>query len=70
MNITSAQYLKQQETQQVNGENTYVSVGDNVAITAVINGDTLHYIPLNPENRHFQAIQKWVAEGNTIADAE
>ena len=27
-------------------------------------------VPLDPDNRHYQAIQKWVAEGNTIAEAD
>ena len=70
MNITSAQYLKQQEVQVVNGENTYVNVGSNIAVTAVIDGETLDYIPLDPANRHYAAILEWVAEGNTIQDAD
>ena len=70
MSVTSAQYVKNKETQVVNGENTLVSVGDNVAITAVIDGQTLDHIPLDTANRHYQAIQEWVAEGNTIQDAD
>ena len=71
MNITSAQYLKRQETQQVNGENTYVSVGDNVAITAVIDGQTLDYIPFDPANRHYAEILRQVEAGTlVIAEAE
>ena len=27
-------------------------------------------VPLDPDNKHFQAIQEWVAEGNTIAEAD
>jgi len=27
-------------------------------------------VPLDPANRHYQAIQEWVAEGNTIQDAD
>jgi hypothetical protein len=27
-------------------------------------------VPLDPNNRHYQAIQEWVAEGNTIQEAE
>ena len=27
-------------------------------------------VPLDPGNRHYQEIQKWVAEGNTIAEAD
>ena len=56
MVITSAQYT------------SYDGV-ENDAITAVIDGKTLS-IPLDPNNRHYAAILEWVAEGNTIADAE
>jgi len=55
MNITSAQY------HQSNGVNT--------SINATIDGQEMS-IPLDPDNRHYQAIQEWVAEGNTIEDAE
>ena len=41
----------------------------NVSITATIDGIEMS-VPLNPANRHYQAIQEWVAEGNTIAEAE
>ena len=26
------------------------------------------YVPNDPDNRHYQAIEKWVAEGNTIEE--
>jgi len=55
MNITSAQY------RQDNGE--------NVGIMATIDGQEM-FIPLDPANRHYQAIQEWVAEGNTIEEAD
>ena len=41
----------------------------NEGIFATIDGQEM-VIPLDPANRHYQAIQKWVAEGNTIADAD
>ena len=28
------------------------------------------FVPINTSNRHYQAIQEWVAEGNTIAEAD
>ena len=56
MNITSAQYIQNMNNQ-------------NDCIKTVINSKTL-YVPLDPANRHYQAIQAWVAEGNTIAEAE
>ena len=27
-------------------------------------------VPLDPANRHYQAIQEWVAEGNKIEEAD
>ena len=57
MNITSAKYTTNNMT------------GENGSINIVIDGDTLS-VPLDPDNRHYQAIQEWVAEGNTIADAD
>ena len=56
MNIISAKY-------QVDYE------GNNGAIEAVIDGDKVS-VPLDPANRHYQAIQEWVAKGNTIEDAD
>ena len=26
------------------------------------------YVPNDPDNRHYQGIQEWVAEGNTIEE--
>jgi len=55
MNITSAQYFS--------------FGGDNVSIKATIDGIEMS-IPLDTANRHYQAILEWVAEGNTIAEAD
>jgi hypothetical protein len=55
MNITSTQYN--------------VFNGENCSITATIDGITMS-VPLDPANRHYQAIQEWVAEGNTIQEAD
>jgi hypothetical protein len=57
MNITSAQYTQDTETNQ------------NVSIKATIDGTEM-FVPLDPNNRHYQAIQEWVAEGNTIQEAD
>ena len=43
--------------------------GDNCSITAMIEG-TQWSVPLDPNNRHYQAIQEWVKEGNKIEDAD
>lgn len=57
MNITSAQYVQNEN-------------GDNAAINAVIDGIVMQ-VPLNPANRHYEAILEWAEEdGNTIQDAD
>tara|TARA_R100001591_G_scaffold117993_1_gene139007 strand:- start:23023 stop:23196 length:174 start_codon:yes stop_codon:yes gene_type:complete len=57
MNITSAQYIR-------NRDDT-----DNIVIVANIDGQNME-VPLDPANRHYAAILEWVAEGNTIQDAD
>tara|TARA_Y100001972_G_scaffold26763_1_gene32879 strand:- start:563 stop:736 length:174 start_codon:yes stop_codon:yes gene_type:complete len=57
MNITSAKYLS-----DLNNSNS--------TIKATIDGQEM-FVPINAEgNRHWVAIQEWVAEGNTIAEAD
>ena len=55
MEITNAQYIT------VNNINN--------TIKATIDGTEM-FVPLDPANRHYQAILEWVAEGNTIQDAD
>ena len=55
MNITSAQYFS--------------FGGENVCIKATVDGVVMD-IPINPANRHYAAILEWVAEGNTIQEAD
>jgi len=57
MIVTDAQYV------------TDVISGNNISIKATIEGAEM-FVPLDPANRHYQAIQEWVAEGNTIEDAD
>ncbi len=57
MNITSAQH-------QVDVEGS-----TSVSMKATIDGQIM-FVPLDPDNRHYQAILEWVAEGNTIEDAD
>ena len=48
----------------------YIAVnGEKISIVAFING-VYSSVPLDPANRHYQAIQEWVAEGNKIEDAD
>jgi len=39
------------------------------SVKATIDGNVL-FISIDPNNRHWQAIQEWVAEGNTIEEAD
>ena len=57
MNITSAQYQRNKDGNQ------------NVSISAVIDGKTWS-VPLDTGNSHYAAILEWVADGNTIEEAE
>lgn len=56
MTITTAQYVTDM-------------TGTNTSIRATIDGQEMH-VPLDPANRHYQAILEWVAEGNTIQEAD
>ena len=56
MNIESAQYISNDE-------------GNNTLIKITIDGEEM-FVPIISDNRHYAAIQKWVAKGNTIAEAE
>ena len=56
MIITTAQY------EQDNGK--------NCSITAIIDGKALS-VPLDPDNRHYQAIFEWAKiDGNIIEEAD
>ena len=55
-NITNAQYMTDVD-------------GSNSSIKATIDGQEM-FVSLDPANRHYQAILLWVAEGNTIAEAD
>jgi len=56
MNITLAQYTSFDGT-------------NNDNIRATIDSKILN-VPLDPANRHYQAILEWVEDGNTIEDAD
>tara|TARA_B100000214_G_C23797440_1_gene548728 strand:- start:56 stop:226 length:171 start_codon:yes stop_codon:yes gene_type:complete len=42
---------------------------DTGCVTATIDGVELQ-VPKDTDNRHWQAIQEWVAESNTIEEAD
>ena len=71
MKIKNAKYIKDTEVREVDGELTEVSVGDNMAITASVNGAKVDYIPLDPENTTYAEILRQVKAGTlTIKDAD
>jgi len=41
----------------------------NTTIKATIDGKEV-FVPLTTDNKEYVAIQKWVADGNTIEDAD
>tara|TARA_Y100001938_G_scaffold127811_1_gene181037 strand:+ start:396 stop:578 length:183 start_codon:yes stop_codon:yes gene_type:complete len=41
----------------------------NTTIKATINGKEV-FVPLTTDNKEYVAIQEWVAEGNTIEEAD
>ena len=57
MNITNARYIR-----------TSAST-ENDSISVIIDGKSMS-VPIDPDNRHYQAILEWVAEGNKIEDAD
>ena len=57
LTVTSAQY------------NADIESGNGSTIKATIDGVTVD-VPLDTDNRHYQAILDWVADGNTIQDAD
>jgi hypothetical protein len=56
MSITNAKYGTDQN-------------GNNNGVNVTIDG-TQMFVPLDTDNRHYQAILDWVADGNTIQDAD
>ena len=58
INFNSAKYLYDMEG--VNKTHIQLDLGNN----------RYKHIVINPNNADYQAIQEWVAEGNTIAEAD
>ena len=57
MIVTTAQYIKDSRYEV------------NISIKATIDNEIL-VIPIAAGNRHYDAVQEWVAEGNTIKAAD
>jgi hypothetical protein len=56
LTVTAAQYAQDND-------------GNNINVIATIDGVEM-YVCIDTANRHYQAILDWVAEGNTIQDAD
>ena len=56
MQILNAQYFRSSISGEIN------------SLVATVDGQEV-YIPILEDNRHYQAILDWVADGNTIQDA-
>ena len=59
MNITKAKY-----------RNNAIVEGTKILNIVATIDDIEMVVPLDPDNRHYQAIQEWVKEGNKIEDAD
>ena len=60
MDITSAQYEESTNDFSVTVRSIRLILSDGESLS----------VPLDPANRHYAAILEWVAEGNTIQDAD
>ena len=60
MIISKAKYTRQEKT-----DGSF----ENCGVVATFD-DLEMFVPLDEKNRHYQAIQEWVAEGNTIEEAD
>ena len=43
---------------------------DDQKTTKVVIDGVTYFVPKKQGNRHYDAVQEWVAEGNTIQDAD
>ena len=57
MIVTKAKYVKNEMTEKNDSINATI---DNIECC----------VPIAEDNRHYQAILKWVADGNTIEEAD
>ena len=46
----------------------YNEFGNKIYIDVTYSDEVTRTVPINNENRHYQEILEWVAEGNTITD--
>ena len=63
MDITNAQYVNEYDFDGI------TVINNQSYIKATIDGIEMS-VPLDTANRHYAAILEWVAEGNSIQDAD
>ena len=49
-------------------EKNYNTYGKFVSYKTTYNTDKICFVPLAEDNSDYQAIQEWIAEGNTVID--
>jgi len=58
INIKTAQNIKNEFTNKI------------ITIKIIDTDDVLHFVPIDETNTDYQNILKWVADGNTIQEAD
>ena len=49
-------------------EKIYDELSNNFMYRMVLKDNSIYFVPHDTANRHYQAIQEWVAAGNTITE--
>ena len=52
----------------INSVEKIYSVGEFLRYKMTLTNDTIWFVPLDPANTDYQAIQKWIAEGGVVID--
>ena len=52
----------------VNVEKTYNLKNNFAGYKITLSDDKEWFVPLDPDNKDYQAIQEWIADGNTVID--
>ena len=58
INIKTAQYIRNEFTNKI------------ITIKIIDTDDVLHFVPIDEANTDYQNILQWVADGNTIQEAD
>ena len=49
-------------------EKIYDLITSNFNLYKMTKNNVVYFVPLDPANTDYQAIQEWIAEGNTVID--